>query len=455
MNSSVKKTTILVIADQERLRSLFAFSKGIPGVRVKFATTVEQGLESASADAPALIFIQGRITGLSGEIIARTLRLELSELKPKIILFSNPEDPLEPGRKTSCKTLDSSLPDERLTLEIESIAAAAIPEVKKQLTFARKTPAKKTVSGSGAKILPQKNRDQVPVKQRSAVIPLKADTAVRAGTGKKIAARPENAEPVAVDVADIVKIRTKIPVSDMLLPEHEAGTSLFQEKFDTLLEKAKPDAIKARNQEGPRATFTPRYGLPTANAGQVKSSLFNFHGLTKSRQTLMIALAVTVVAGITATFIFQGTSPVRKKTGSIAAEPVDKTGAAPHVSSPAERHRTALPSFIPKLAPDAQYGKANPGWERYNDPATEFRIFREKNIIRAVQVIDRSGQGISTQFFNSVLKEMAGSPSYVVEAKEQKGDFIVEKGQLAINAKIIIYRKQPGAQVKAFVVDFR
>jgi hypothetical protein len=84
--------------------------------------------------------------------------------------------------------LDSSLPDDRLTLEIESIAAVTIPEVKKQLAFARKTPTKKTVSGSGAKILPPPKRDEVPVKQRSAVIPLEAGTAVHAGTAKQTAA---------------------------------------------------------------------------------------------------------------------------------------------------------------------------------------------------------------------------------------------------------------------------
>jgi hypothetical protein len=169
----------------------------------------------------------------------------------------------------------------------------------------------------------------------------------------------------------------------------------------------------------------------------------------------MAALVVAVVAVIGATFIFQGTSPVREKTAPSTVEPADKTGAVPQVSSPEQQHRTALPSFIPNLAPDAQYAKANPGWERYIGTAAEFRIFREKNIIRAMQVLDRSEQGFSTQFFNSVLKEMTGSPNYVVESKEQKGNFSVEKGQLAINAKIIIYRKQPGAQVKAFVVDFR
>jgi len=55
------------------------------------------------------------------------------------------------------------------------------------------------VSGSGAIILPQKNRDEVPVKQRSEVISLEAGTAVRAGTGKETAAQPEDTEPVAVD----------------------------------------------------------------------------------------------------------------------------------------------------------------------------------------------------------------------------------------------------------------
>jgi hypothetical protein len=455
MNSSVKKTAILVIAEQERLRNLFAFTKGITGVRIKFAATVEQGLETAAADAPALIFIQGRLAGLSGEIIARTLRLELSKLKPKIILFSNPEDTPEPGKKSSCKTLDSSLSDDLLTLEIKSIAAMAIPEVKKQFPVARKTPQKKTVSGGGTKILPKKNKVAVPVNRQSVVIPREAGTAVRTDTGNMTAAQPEDAEPVAVEVTDIVKIRHQAQVLDVACPEGKAEASSFTEQFDSLLEKAKPAAATVAKQQVTLATHTPDYGLPTTHGEQGKAARCNVNWLTNSRRTVLFTLLLTVVAVIAATFIMQRTNPVPDKTGSTVIEPVDRTADTPPVPSPAEQPRTALPSFIPKLAPDAQYAKANPGWERYSDSATEYRIFREDSSIRAVQVFDRSGQGIATRFFNAMLKELAGSPAYVVEAREQKGDFSVEKGQLAINANIIIYRKQAGAQVTAFVVDFR
>jgi hypothetical protein len=208
--------------------------------------------------------------------------------------------------------------------------------------------------------------------------------------------------------------------------------------------------------EAERVVFAPNPKLSRTNAGQGTLSRFIVPESAKKRRIGIIALATTVFAMIVVTLIFQVTGSTKKKVVSGGVKTVhNQAGAIRHSASPVEQLRTALPSFIPKQTLDVQFGKANPGWERYNDTGTEYKVYREKTVIRALQVIDRSGRGISTLFFNSVLKEIAGSPNYVVEATERKGDFSIEKGQLAINAKIIIYRKQPGAQVRAFLVDFR
>jgi hypothetical protein len=469
MNSSSKKTTILVIADKERLHNLFSFAEGIAGVRVKFATTIEQGLQSATADSPALFFIQGRMAGFSGEIIARTIRLELTERKPKIILFSNPTDNPEHGKNAFCKTLDSTLSDDRLAAEVLSIVAGSVQAVKKQFPPAKKTPIKSASSNSGEKSHSPESRETGTQLSRK---PEEAPPASTATDTMEIGTEPpahpdETAPPVATgilnDVADIVEIQTvdgiragQPPESAVSSNENVAGISRFQEKLNTFLGKSIPAPGTANEPETEPASFAPGPEFQAEQVRQAESTGFSFPGAAKKRRTPLIALAVAVFAVIAATLVFQWTSPARKKPGTTDRRTTgNQTGTARHAPPSEKLPRTALPSFIPKQAADTQYGKKNPGWERYRDSAVEFKVYREKTVIRALQVIDRSGQNISTQFFNSALKEIAGSPVYVVEAEERKDGFIIEKGQLTNNAKIIIYRKQSGAGVKAFVVDFR
>jgi len=149
----------------------------------------------------------------------------------------------------------------------------------------------------------------------------------------------------------------------------------------------------------------------------------------------------------------------QQKPGGTAVVPGDlssRPGGEGQMNSPAFQNLPgALPSFLPRQAADSAYGKANPGWERFQGPLTEFRIFREKGLIRALQIIDRSGQGISPALLSSVLTEMAGGRQYVVETTEQKGSYVVEKGSVLTGDRIIVYRKEPERSVKAFVLDLK
>jgi len=128
--------------------------------------------------------------------------------------------------------------------------------------------------------------------------------------------------------------------------------------------------------------------------------------------------------------------------------------ARPPLAPPATALRS-LPSFIPVQAPDAGYGKTHPGWELYLNPAAEFRVYRDKGAIRAIQVIDRGKGGVAPGLFESALTEMAGSSRYLVETREVKGSYSIERGRLQNGAGVIVYRKEPGQKVKAFVVEVR
>jgi hypothetical protein len=144
-----------------------------------------------------------------------------------------------------------------------------------------------------------------------------------------------------------------------------------------------------------------------------------------------------------------------KQTAPVGAgkplAPPPGAAARPPVSVP--RRIVTLPSTV-SGRPDPAYGKSHRGWERYLNPAAEFRVYRENGSIRALQVMGRSGHGISALLFESTLKEIAGSSGYVVETRTRQGNYLVEKGRLKNGAGIIIYRREPDRLVRAFVVDF-
>jgi hypothetical protein len=116
---------------------------------------------------------------------------------------------------------------------------------------------------------------------------------------------------------------------------------------------------------------------------------------------------------------------------------------------------TRLPDFIPSYGLDKQYSAANPGWERYKGQVTEFKVFREKGAIKAIQVIDRGGQGVPESFMKGVLHQVAKKPAFVLESSEKKDGYEIQHGRIADNLKVVYYRDDHGGRLRAFVVTWK
>lgn len=120
MSSTTKSPDTLVIADQERLHGIFDLS----GIPCEKAFTLDEGLKVAQRRTPALLFVQSRLGGFSGEIIARHIRLELKDKKMCLVLLCGPEDMPEPGSKAFSAAMDVSLPDEQLADQVRAVAGS-------------------------------------------------------------------------------------------------------------------------------------------------------------------------------------------------------------------------------------------------------------------------------------------------------------------------------------------
>jgi hypothetical protein len=411
---------IVLLTNQERLLRLFNSSGVQQAGKVRVASAIHEVLSLVSPQGQNLIFIQERLGEMSGELLAYRMGEELKGKKVRIVLFGDPDTIPLSGRKPFQAVLDSSLSDNELTAAILDIVS---------------TPA----AGTRKKKVSAKNKPPQQAGER----------------------KPAETEPPALteSIADVVKIQgsAPYPAQDFsprdVTPVPDALKTSFQAKLESALNETNGERVVLR-REMPLVSPDPFAGPLRVTWGKPSFRERVRERLRQPRLLLILGVVGACFLALIAIF-----SVYQQKPGGTTEVPgalSSKPGAEGQVASPAFQNLPgALPNFLPRQAADSTYGKANPGWERYQGPLTEFRIFRENGLIRALQIIDRSGQGISPALLSTVLTEMVGGQQYVVETTEQKGTYVVEKGSVLTGDRIIVYRKEPERSVKAFVLDLK
>jgi flagellar FliL protein len=415
---------IILLADQERLIRLFTDPGALPGAEVRVESRVEKALAALSSAAPDFLFIQERLGEVSGAVIAHRLETELKGKKTRIVLVGDPAGAAVSSGKTGPACLDASLSDEELAKAVQhAVAAPVAGRARRRRPQRSHPPARSSETGSDA---------------------------------------PSPSLPTET-IADIVEIGGKdsSPARDTVPrqgPASSADAALARSRFQEHLENALEVPAAAESRPAPPSAGTSA-GPSEPDAGPIRVSwgkpprspgIIERAARSKGRFIGLFVIACVAILLLFQVF-HEGKPPAGKGSGVKAGQ---GEGARPPLSPPAVALR-ALPSFIPLRSPDTGYGTAHPGWERYLNPAAEFRVYRDQGALRAIQVIDRGREGLAPSLFESALTEIAGSSRYLVETREGKGSYVIERGRLKNGFGIIIYRKEPGQKVKAFVVDFR
>lgn len=417
---------IILLADQQRLIRIFTGSGALSGAEVRVESRVEKALAALSSAAPDFLFIQERLGEVSGAVIAHRLETELKGKKTRIVLFGAPSGMTVSAGKTILAQLDSSLSDEELATAVQHALSTPLPGAGK-----RRRPHRKQQSA----------RRSEPVSD------------------------PPSPSPPTETIADIVQIGgTCSSPSQDTAPRQgfsaPAAAALARSRFQEHLENALDGPPAAESRPAP-SSLEPPAGTPEPSAGPIEVTWGKpprdagiLARAVKAKGLVGMLIVIACVAILLLWQVFRTGNPPAEKVSGIKAGQGRVEEARPPLSPPATALRS-LPSFIPVQAPDAGYGKTHPGWERYLNPAAEFRVYRDKGAIRAIQVIDRGKGGVAPGLFESALTEMAGSSRYLVETREVKGSYSIERGRLQNGAGVIVYRKEPGQKVKAFVVDVR
>ncbi|GFO54137.1 hypothetical protein GMSM_11440 [Geomonas sp. Red276] len=141
------------------------------------------------------------------------------------------------------------------------------------------------------------------------------------------------------------------------------------------------------------------------------------------------------------------------------AAPVVPPAAPPAAKAPAKvkvkvKGVTALPPFLAGVTIDPAYGKRHPGWQRLVGTRAEYKLYKEGNVYKALQVLALSGQTISDQIYQRALLEFGGIDHYQVKSTETKGGFLVEHGVAPGGLGLTIYRKKSDHALKGLVVFY-
>lgn len=408
--------TAILIADQQRLHALVAASLGGSGVQLTIISSLAGGIEQAAAIPPDLLFVQGRLSGLSAEIVSRHVATHVDQARTKLVIFVEPGE--EPAIARPQLHLDLALPDSALESRITALVKAAQPAA---------------VPG-GDDFIPDPA-----LAGRS----LSHEVTAAAGAGRAAAGMsplPSTESTVA----------TRFEV--------ELDTELARREEDLHPAKAEEHAEQERQRSG-----QPRVGQAEVNE---LASRARRRAVAIVASVFLLAAAVAVVQLMPASTPAPGTPPAaapnavptqakQSPTGTrTVPSPPAATAAPPAPAAPVEALRDPLPSFVPSDRRDAAYAAANPGWERYLDAGHEYKVFWENGKLKAVQVIDRSGSGLSPTFFTTAMKELAGVRDYRLASREVKDNYLVKKGSLGKAGSIIIYKNKADSVLQAFVIHF-
>lgn len=395
--------TILLITDQPRLQSIFTFIGELPAVTLRMAGSLDHGAEEISAAAPAIVFVQDRLSGLSGNIIARHIRSRLSPEETKIILLSEDNPDLSQIEFVD-RCLDLRETDQTLTSAVEDILAAVVR--KQEIS----DPGK-----SNASDLIEKVYDQVKLSRENSPAEINKD--------KQTA---------------------------MSASEEPTEKSPFQDKLETVLDSQEPVSVHFAETRHIHSDVTPTEPGTLLHGQRVGDYIIREEP-EKNRFWLFAIISVALVAILF--YFLAGGKKQQAKTITVKPVPVSAQPAAKQTPIPSKL--TRLPSFIPAQGGDAAYGKTHPGWEKYVTSKLEFKVYREKDYIKALQVIDLSGGAITEAYFKDVLKEVVGNSNYAVAAKAEKGNYLIEKGSISAAGRIITYRDKSTLHLKGFVVHFQ
>lgn len=152
----------------------------------------------------------------------------------------------------------------------------------------------------------------------------------------------------------------------------------------------------------------------------------------------------------------QPAAPVPAVKAQAAPEVKPQPAVAPPAApaAPAAAGQKALPSLLGQTKLDPEYAKSHPGWQRYLGTSAEYKLFKEGERYKALQVLTLHGETLPEQLLTRALREFGGTEKYRLGTATAKGKYLVQQGDAVGGAAITVYRNK-SRSLKAFVIYYR
>lgn len=481
---------ILLITDIPRVRKIFSRLADARTIKVRVANSLEKGAEELLAEKPTMVFVQTHLSGLSAEIILKHLKNQLGRKRTRFILLATTDQVSHETINSYHGHIDISEPDDTVQNRARTIMAELLAKPVK------KAPLNALETISEPVQPPDQNQNAATLENTSiggeaTVTPLTlTDLAIRPAT--ETLSEPLQPEPSAAEQGIAYPARPRLSV-------YSEFNSSFDSAVNTM-EQPEKVTETLRQQEDSWQRFD------SGKADPVK---------LESKRNFLFWLAPVIIVVILVTLLQQKrTVPEKPKTAGVAIQPeLPKTvepaaelamkapkppaaplniapaplkqqaavattasvaspppaqkpvppAAVPVASAPQPKQELAapskrlkqLPDFVPRYGHDKNYGKENPGWERYKGQVTEFKILREGEGIKAIQVVDRGGKGVPESFMKGVARQLAKKPSFEITSTEKKDGYEIQRGKLSELQDVVYYRDADGGRLRGFVVTWR
>ena len=472
-------SNLLLITDVARLRKIFGRLTEDKNIRLRIVNNLEKGGEEISIEKPDVVFVQTHLSGLSADILLMHLKKQLGRKRSRFVLLASPGQTNDTIMKQYQGWLDTSTEDSQLLPDLQNLLASLLSKPKKgegpsspepaAIVDAKPQPVSTAESSAllGAPPVPE------------AVPPQQVDSALHLPVATPASPDEPSLEEQGITYAPRQRLKVYSEFNSSF--DHAVSSTPEPET----LEQAYPtpthdwdaesiDTVETKPIRSKRGSFL-LWLAPVVIVVVVITLLQQQKSATTPESKTVKAAPATVVksttqastpapaAGTAKTPAASGAAPPAisqeqdrmsdKAMLTAIAENRGSKSQAPAVSSGARL--TSLPDFIPRYGFDKPFSAANPGWERYKGQVTEFKVFREGQAIKAIQVIDRGGNGVPESFMKSVLRQVVKNPALKTDSSEKKEGYEIQRGRIADNIKVVYYRDENGGKLRAFVLTWQ
>jgi flagellar FliL protein len=402
---------IFIISNDVRVEKLIEFFQPFFKTKIRRASDFDHGLQEVFENRPSVVFIQSTIGNVSGETVARHIKSLLGSGSPRIVFMG--EEGARTGRKAAwCDDwISINGSEQKLRRDFSKLLNEYYPvdwsEIAREM---EKSASRQPDESAGS--------DSIKAPEKPGEIAC-ADAQQASDTSLA----PEEPKTITTEGTAGTQALADLPP----VPEE---TELPFEIF--------PDDTKSYQDLSPTSNFSQREKRPSLTL----------------RLGFLILFLLILSGGW---FLFRKIQDNRHPVPAIQHPPANgapQQGPSPSLPSSAPINVRELPSFLRNDWRDASYSASHPGWERYLSPEYDFRLFRENDSIKAIQVIARGNGQVPDTYLASVLREFGLPRPQSMGVPERKDGLLVQRITIQGKAELVLYKSDGDGRLKAFVLAF-